>query len=132
MLFRSISSQDFSDVMGYLNFHYQVAHKKNISSGSHDDFEKFVGHCPYLLYYHLWLLQVQSLQNPAVPTLPDTVMRDSLSHSTYSSSKRAARNMTKKRGAGGNNKAVMSALEEIGQGNQERTRYMKERNDYKE
>ena len=44
--FDVISSQDFSDfsdVMGYLNFHYQVAHRKIKSSGNHDDFEKFVG-----------------------------------------------------------------------------------------
>ena len=130
--FDVISSQDFSDVMGYLNFHYQVAHRKNKSSGNHDDFEKFVGNRPYLLYYHLWLLQVPSLQNLAVPTLPDAVMRDSLSPSIYSSSESAASNLSKKRGAGGNNKAVMSVLEEIGRNNRERTRYMKERNDYNE
>ena len=59
-------------------------------------------------------------------------MRDSLSPSTSSSSESLARNMTKKRGAGGNNKAVMSVLEEIGRNNGERTRYMKERNDYNE
>ena len=118
--------------MGYLNFHYQVAHRKNKSSGNHDDFAKFVGNRPYLLYYHLWLLQVPSLQNLAVPTLPDDVMRDSLSPSIYSSSESAASNLSKKRGAGGNNKAVMSVLEEIGRGNGERTRYMKERNDYNE
>ena len=34
--------------------------------------------------------------------------------------------MTKKRGVGGNNKAVMSVLEEIGSGKGERTRYMNE------
>ena len=38
--------------------------------------------------------------------------------------------MSKKRGAGGSNKAVMSVLEEMGRGNGERTRYMKERYDY--
>ena len=51
--FDVISSQDFSNVIGYLNFHYQVAHGKNKSSGNHDDFEKCVGNRPYLLYYHL-------------------------------------------------------------------------------
>ena len=50
--FDVISSQDFSDVMGYLNFHYQVAHRKNKSSGNHDNFEKSVGNSPNLLYYH--------------------------------------------------------------------------------
>jgi hypothetical protein len=90
------SSHNFSDVMGYLNFHYQVVHRKNKSSGNHDNFEKFIGNCPYLLYYHLWLLQVPSLQNLAVPTLPDAVMKDSLSPSTYSSSESTASNMSKK------------------------------------
>jgi hypothetical protein len=59
-------------------------------------------------------------------------MRDSLSPSTYSSSESAASNMSKTRGAGGINKAVMAVLEEIGIGNGETTRYMKERNDYNE
>ena len=112
-----------------MNFHYQVAHWKNKSSGNHDDFEKYVGNYPYLLYFHLWLLQVPSLQNLAVPTLPDVVMRDRFSPSPYSSSESTASNMFKKRGAGGSNKAVMSVLEEIGRGNGDRSRYMKERND---
>ena len=79
--FDVISSQDFSDAMGYLNFHYQVAHRENKSSGNYNDFNKFVGNCPYLLYYHLWLLQVPCLQNHAIPTLPDAVMQDSMSTS---------------------------------------------------
>ena len=116
--------------MGYLNFHYQVAHRKKKTSASHDDFEKFVGKHPYLLYYHLWLFQVPSLQNLGVLALPDAVMRDSLSPSTYSSSESVASNMSKTRGVGGINKAVMAALEEIGRGHGERTRHMKERNDY--
>ena len=78
------------------------------------------------------MLQVPNLQNLAVPTLPDNFMRDRLSHSTYSSSESSANNISKKIGAGGNNKAVMSVLEEMGRGNGERTRYMKERNDYNE
>ena len=51
--FDDISSADFSDAMGYLNFHYQAAHRSNKSSGFHDDYAKFVGNRPYLLYYHL-------------------------------------------------------------------------------
>jgi hypothetical protein len=79
------------------------------------------------------LFQVPSLQNLAVPTLPDAAMRDSLSPSIYLSSERAASNLSEKRGAGDNNKAVMSVLEEkIGRSNGERTRYMKERNEYNE
>ena len=60
--FDVISSQDFSDAMGYLNFHYQVAHRKNKSSGNHSNFEKFAGNHPYLHYYHLWHLQEPCLQ----------------------------------------------------------------------
>ena len=66
--FDCISSADFSDVMGYLN--YQVAHRNNRSSGFFDDFAKFVENRPYLLYYYLWLLQILYLQNLTVPTLP--------------------------------------------------------------
>ena len=77
-------------------------------------------------------MQVPSLQNLAVPKLPNAVMRDSLLPSTYSSSESSASNLSKKIGAGGNNKAVMSVLEEMGRGNGERTRYMKERNVYNE
>ena len=50
--FDDISSADFSDAMGYLNFHYQAAHRNNKSSGFCDDFVKFVGNRPYLLYHH--------------------------------------------------------------------------------
>ena len=66
--FDCISSADFSDAMGYLN--HQVAHRNNKSSGFFDDFAKFVGNRPYLLYYYLWLLQILYLQNLTVPTLP--------------------------------------------------------------
>ena len=47
--FDNISSQDFSDAMSYLNFHYQVAHRNNKASGSQRDFIHFVGNQPYLL-----------------------------------------------------------------------------------
>ena len=53
--FDNISSQDFSDAMSYLNFHYQVVHRNNKASGSHKDFIHFEGNRPYLLYYHFWL-----------------------------------------------------------------------------
>ena len=122
-----ISSQDVSDAKGYLTFHYQAAHRNNKSSGNHNDFEKFVGNFPYLLYYHLWLLQVPCLQNHAIPTLPDAAMQDSLSTSSTESS---AYFMSKQRLASGNNKAVMTALEDIGRGNIERTRYIKVRNEH--
>ena len=55
--FDVLTLKDFSNLMGYLNFHYQVAHRKNKSSGSHANFTNFVGTHPYLLFYHLWLDQ---------------------------------------------------------------------------
>jgi hypothetical protein len=73
-------------------------------------------------------LQVPNLQNPAVPRLSDAAMRDSLSPHIYSSSESTASNMSLKRGAGDNNKAVMSVLEEMGRGKEERTWYIKEGN----
>ena len=68
--FDVLTSRDISDIVGYLNFHYQVAHRKNKSSGCHDDFANFVGMHPYTYYYHLWLNQVPCLQNLDIPTLP--------------------------------------------------------------
>jgi hypothetical protein len=76
--FDVLTSNSLSNVMGYLNFHYWVAHRKNKSSGSHADFSNFVGTHPYRLYYHLWFNQVPYLHSLAVPTLPSNVMRDSL------------------------------------------------------
>ena len=63
--------------MGFLNCHYQVAHRKNKASGCHDAFANFVGSHPYLLYCHLWLNQVPCLQNLAVQPLPANMTRDS-------------------------------------------------------
>ena len=124
--FDVLTSKDFSDVMGYLNFHYQVAHRKNKSSGSHDDFANFVGTCPYLLYYHLWLYQVPCLQNLAVPTLPPNVMRDSLAPIRFPL---ASATSTNEIAGCANKTAVLSLLvAEIGKGNVERTTIMKERN----
>ena len=112
--------------MRYLNFHYQVAHKKNKSSGCHDDFASFVGTCPYLLYYPLWLNHVPCLQNLAVPALPSNVMRDSLAPQ-YSllASDASTTEMT-----GCTNKAsvLSSLLVEMGKGNFDSTTIMRARN----
>ena len=81
--FDVLPSKAFSDIMGYLNLHYQVAHRKNKSTESHDYFANFVGTCPYLLYYHLWLDQFPCCHNLAVPTLPYNVMRDSLAPRSF-------------------------------------------------
>ena len=48
-----ISSADFSDAMGYLNFHYQVAHRNNKASGFHDDFAKFVGNHDLIIIFKI-------------------------------------------------------------------------------
>jgi hypothetical protein len=127
--FEDISFQDCSDSMDYLNFHNQVTHRNNNSSENHTGVDTFVGYCPYLLYYHLWLLHVPCLQNCAAATLLVAVVQDSLS--PYLSTKCSANHKSKKRLAGRSNKAVMSALEEIEIGNGERIRYMRERNDNK-
>ena len=66
------------------------------------------------------------LQNHAIPTLPDAVMQDSLSTSLTGSE---ANQKSKEKQRGGNNKAVMSALEEIRRGHGEMMKCMKERND---
>jgi hypothetical protein len=124
--FDVLTSKDISDVLGYLNFHYQVAHRKDKSSGNHDDFANFVGTCPYLLYYHLWLDQVPCLQNLAVPTLLSNLMRDSLAPRSFPLANETSTNEI----AGSANKtAVLSLLvAKIGKGNVGRTTIMKERN----
>ena len=128
--FDNISSQDFSDAMIYLNFHYHVAHMNNKASGSHKDSICFVGNQLYLLYYHLWLQQIPCLQNLAVPTLPYSVMRDSLSFPTMSldeSAISAELRPRKFRGVKlGTKEVVMSLAAEAGKGNGEQINIMKE------
>ena len=130
--FDCISSADFSDAMGYLNFHYQVAHRNNKASGFHDDFAKFVGNRPYLLYYHLWLIQTPCLQNFAVPTLPASVMRDSLlpcpQWSPLSSGMSVGDDGPTKTAA----TRTTSLIAELGRGNTEKLTLMKERNEQNE
>jgi hypothetical protein len=124
--FDVLTSQDFSVVMEYLNFHYQVAHRKNKSSRSHDDFANFVGTCNYLLFSCLWFDQVPCLQNLAVPTLPSNVMRDSLAARSFPL---VSETSTNKIVGCANKTALLSLLlAEIGKGNVERTTIMKERN----
>lgn len=77
--FKDISFQDWSDSMGYLNFHNQVTHRNNNSWENYTGVDTFGGYCTYLLYYHLWLLHVPCLQNCAAATLLAAVMHDSLS-----------------------------------------------------
>ena len=103
-----------------------MAHRKNKSSESHDDFANYVGTRPYLLYYHLWLDQFPCCQNLAVPTLPSNVMRDSLAPKSFPL---ASETSTNEIAGCANKTAVLSVLvAEIGKGNVERTTIMKERN----
>jgi hypothetical protein len=67
----------FAETMEYLNFHYAVAHRNWKKSGTHDDFEKFVGQRAYLYYYYLWLVDVPILKNLAVAALPNNVIQES-------------------------------------------------------
>jgi hypothetical protein len=130
--FDCISSADFSDAMSYLNFHYQVAHINNKASGFHVDFAKFVGNRPYLLYYHLWLLQTPCIKNFAVPTLPAYVMRDSLlpcpQWSTLSSGMSVVDDGSTKTAA----TWTTSLIAELGRGNTEKLTLMKERSEQNE
>ena len=130
--FDCISSADSNDAMGYLNFHYQVAHRNNKSSGFHDDSAKFVGNCPYLLYYHLWPLQTPCLQNPAVPTLPASVMRDNLLPCPQRFSLSCGMSIVDDELTKTASTCTTSLIAELGRGNTEKLTLMKERNEQNE
>lgn len=72
----SLTVNDVEAILDYINYHYQVAHRKNKQSGSHADFENFVGTRYFLFYYHLWLNEAPNLLNFAVPELPSNAFRD--------------------------------------------------------
>jgi len=72
-----LTSLYFAEAMDYLNHHYAVAHRNWKKSGTHDDFEKFVGQRAYLYYYFLWLQDVPILKNLAVAALPENVVQES-------------------------------------------------------
>jgi hypothetical protein len=72
-----LTSLYFAEVMDYLNFHYATSHRNWKKSGTHNDFEMFVGQQPYLYYYHLWLVEIPILKNLAVALLPKNVGTES-------------------------------------------------------
>ena len=82
--------------MEYINFHYQIAHQDNKKSGSHDEFHCVVGSCPYLLYYHIWLVVVPNFLHLAILTLPANVMKESNNPSTTTTSFSEVSNIGKK------------------------------------
>jgi hypothetical protein len=73
----ALTANDIAAILEYINHHYQVAFRRNKQSGSHSDFENFVGTRHYLFYYHLWLDQAPHLLNFAVAELPSDVFRES-------------------------------------------------------
>jgi hypothetical protein len=72
-----LTANDIAAILEYINHHYQIAYQRNKQSGSHSDFENFVGTRHYLFYYHLFLNQAPHLLNFAVAELPSDVFRES-------------------------------------------------------
>ena len=64
-----LTANDIGAILEHINHHYQVAYRRNKQSGSHSDFENFVGTRYYLFYYHLWLNESPHLLNFAVAEL---------------------------------------------------------------
>ena len=56
---------------------YTEADENHKKSGSHDDFENFVGNCSELLYLYMWLAEKPQLQPMLVTSLPEEVFFDS-------------------------------------------------------
>jgi hypothetical protein len=61
-----LTANDVAAILEYINHHYQIAYRRNKQSGSHSDFQNFVGTRHYLFYYHLFLNQAPHLLNFAV------------------------------------------------------------------
>jgi hypothetical protein len=74
--FDVLTSEEFKDTMAYINHWYQHAHRNSKMSGSHGNFEDFVGDKPFVYYYHLWLQEIPHLFALAVPTMPSSVVRE--------------------------------------------------------
>ncbi len=116
MSYNTLTPNDFSDIIMYINFHYQVAYRNNTQSGSHGDFCNYhVGTRHFLFYYHLWLSERRHLLNLAVvPMLSEAAMRQSsqaTSSSDASSSSTCAAKSKKARNAK-RNSAQMAATEQ--------------------
>jgi hypothetical protein len=72
-----LTANDIAAILEYINHHYQIAYQRNKQSGSHSDFENFVGTRHYLFYCHLFLNQAPHLLKFAVAELPSDVSRES-------------------------------------------------------
>jgi hypothetical protein len=89
--FDTITSEDFSNAMDFLNKQYsQCWQTNNQKLGSHEDFEKFVGGRPYVFYYYHWLASVPNLLNLAVAHLPSAITRDSGENNDNKGKKRSS------------------------------------------
>ena len=75
--FDVLTSEELKDTMAYINHWYRHAHRNSKMSGSHGNFEDFVGDKPFVYYYHLWLQEIPHLFALVVPTLPTSVVRES-------------------------------------------------------
>ncbi|KAI2492822.1 hypothetical protein MHU86_21737 [Fragilaria crotonensis] len=73
----ALTSNDIEAILEYVNHHYRIAFRRNKQSGSHSDFENFVGTRYFLFYYHLWLSEAPNLLNFAVADLPSNAFRES-------------------------------------------------------
>ena len=73
----ALTMNDFEAILEYINHHYRIAHRRNKQSGSHSDFENFVGTRYYLFYYHLWLNEDPNLLIFAVAELPSNAFWES-------------------------------------------------------
>ncbi len=68
-----LTVNDIAAILEYIHHHYQIVYRRNKQSGSHSNFENFVGTRHYLFYYHLFLNQAPHLLNFAVAELPSDV-----------------------------------------------------------
>ena len=136
--FDVLTSEELKDVMEYINHWYRHAHRNSKKSGNHGNFEDFVGDKPFVYYYHLWLQEIPHLFSLAVPTLPDTVGRESIivepligmetpgpSRLLNVHSSRVGRRKNTQPGGASDSSATTAAMEEIGRAAGEKVNFMR-------
>ncbi len=137
--FDVLTSEELKDVMEYINHWYRHAYRNSKKSGNHGNFEDFVGDKPFVYYYHLWLQEIPHLLSIAVPTLPETVVREStiveplIGMETpgpsrpldFDSSRGGRRKNTQRGVASDSSSATAAAMEEIGRAAGEKVNFMK-------
>ena len=123
-----LTSLYFAEAMDYMNHHYAVAHRNWKKSGTHDDFEKFVGQRPYLYYYFLWLQDVPILKNLAVAALPENVVQESQTSKKGTAPKVSAFNNKRQK----KNDGMVAAFTAIGAASQDKVILLQKRIDQAE